>query len=49
MISMGNEWDTSFDVEITSKVVETKELTIDVAPVFPVCKGGHVFMLKTKN
>jgi hypothetical protein len=38
-----------FDVEITSKVPATKNITIDVSPVFPDCKGGHEFIVETQS
>jgi len=33
-----------FDVEVTDAVRTTKNITIDVSPIHPDCKGGHEFI-----
>jgi hypothetical protein len=37
-----------FDVEVTDAVRTTKDITIDVSPIHPDCKGGHEF-IETKS
>ena len=38
----------SFEVEVTDAVRATKNITIDVSPIHPDCKGGHEFV-ETKS
>jgi hypothetical protein len=33
-----------FEVEVTDAVKATKNITIDVSPIHPDCKGGHEFI-----
>ena len=33
-----------FEVEVTDAVKATKNVTIDVSPIHPDCKGGHDFI-----
>jgi hypothetical protein len=33
-----------FEVEVTDAVRTTKNITIDVSPIHPDCKGGHEFI-----
>ena len=33
-----------FEVEVTDAVKTTKNVTIDVSPIHPDCKGGHEFI-----
>ena len=33
-----------FEVEVTDAVRATKNITIDVSPIHPDCKGGHEFI-----
>ncbi len=42
-----SELSERFDVEITKKVKPTKSITIDVSPVYPDCKGGHEFVVRS--
>jgi hypothetical protein len=39
--------DDYFDVEITSRVPLTKNITIDISPISPDCTGGHEFEVET--
>jgi hypothetical protein len=42
-------WGTDrFDVEVTQLQQITESVMIDVSPVYPDCKGGHEFIVKTK-
>ena len=38
-----------FDIEVTSKVPETKQMTIDISPFSPDCTGGHEIEVQTKK
>jgi hypothetical protein len=38
-----------FDVEITNKVPHTKEVTLDISPIFPDCTGGHEFEVQAEK
>jgi hypothetical protein len=46
-LTIGEE--DSFDVEITSAQKATETVIVDVSPVSPDCKGGHEFILKTRQ
>ncbi|MGC2697969.1 MAG: hypothetical protein WA738_19455 [Candidatus Angelobacter sp.] len=39
----GGGMQDSFDIEITNKVPRTKEVTLDISPIFSDCTGGHEF------
>jgi len=45
----GGGMQDAFDVEITSKVPFTKEVTLDISPIFPDCSGGHEFEVQPKK
>lgn len=44
------KWASSerFDVEIKKLPRQTDSVIVDVSPNFPDCKGGHVFIIKSK-
>ncbi len=49
VIDTDGGWTDFYDVEITSKAKRTKQITIDVSPVHPDCRGGHEFIVETEG
>jgi hypothetical protein len=45
----GGGMQDSFDIEITNKVPRTKEVTLDISPIFPDCTGGHEFEVQAEK
>jgi hypothetical protein len=45
----GGGMQDAFDVEITSKVPPTRNVTLDISPIFPDCSGGHWFEVQAEK
>jgi hypothetical protein len=45
----GGEMSDWFDVEITNKAPPTKQVTLDISPIFPDCSGGHGFEVQAEK
>ena len=48
-IKMAEDWVDVYDVQVTNKAPQIRQITIDVSPIHPDCTGGHEFVIETMH